>query len=169
MTAGIAVIPAVGFDVVPSDCLAAMLAAALPTADNLQLAFTIGPISRGTAKTILETLPYGGRARLDGRIRWVPIAWKTIRVPFLDGKQWAVSSLGRRRQRLLFNGHPERRGLCSLAPEPDSPVAALAMVLSAVEIRVASQTASEHHRIARDGAVGRPARRRARGTVGPRF
>ena len=91
MTAGIAVIPAVGFDVVPSDCLAAMLAAVLPAADHLQLAFTIGPISRGTAKTILETLPRGGRARIDGRIRWVPIAWKTIRVPFLDGKKWAVS------------------------------------------------------------------------------
>ena len=30
--AGVAVIPAVGFDIVPSDCLAAQLAAALPSA-----------------------------------------------------------------------------------------------------------------------------------------
>ncbi len=87
----ISVISAVGFDVVPSDCLAAMLAAALPQANRLQLAFTAGAVSRGTAKTTIETIAHGGRARIDGRIRWVPIAWKTIEVPFPDGKQTAVS------------------------------------------------------------------------------
>ena len=59
---GISVIPAVGFDVVPSDCLAAMLAAALPQANRLQLAFTAGAVSRGTAKTMIETIAHGGRA-----------------------------------------------------------------------------------------------------------
>ena len=38
--AGVALIPAVGFDVVPSDCLAAMLAERLPGACVLQLAFS---------------------------------------------------------------------------------------------------------------------------------
>ncbi|HKD35317.1 MAG TPA: hypothetical protein VKB78_00910, partial [Pirellulales bacterium] len=89
--AGIAIIPAVGFDVVPSDCLAAMLAAELPAASRLQLAFTAGTVSRGTAKTMIETVAHGGRARIDGRIRWVPVAWKTIQVPFPNGSQQAVS------------------------------------------------------------------------------
>jgi short subunit dehydrogenase-like uncharacterized protein len=76
---------------VPSDCLAATLATALPSANLLQLAFTPGTISRGTAKTMLETFPHGGRARIDGEIRRVPIAWKTFKVPFPDRKRWAVS------------------------------------------------------------------------------
>jgi short subunit dehydrogenase-like uncharacterized protein len=91
VAAGIAVIPAVGFDVVPSDCLAATLAAALPSANLLQLAFTPGTISRGTAKTMLETFPHGGRARIDGEIRRVPIAWKTLKVSFPDRQRWAVT------------------------------------------------------------------------------
>jgi short subunit dehydrogenase-like uncharacterized protein len=91
VAAGIAIIPAVGFDVVPSDCLAAMLAAALPSATHLQLAFTGGPISRGTAKTLLDVLPHGGRVRIDGQIRRVPIAWKTLEVPFPKRKRSAVT------------------------------------------------------------------------------
>jgi short subunit dehydrogenase-like uncharacterized protein len=91
VAAGISVISAVGFDVVPSDCLAAMLAAELPTANRLQLAFTVGAVSRGTAKTVLETIAHGGRARVNGRIRWAPVGWKTIDVLFPDGTQSAVS------------------------------------------------------------------------------
>ena len=61
--AGIALLPAVGFDVVPTDCLAALLAARLPGAVHLELAFAFsGSMSRGTAKTMLESLPTGGRA-----------------------------------------------------------------------------------------------------------
>jgi short subunit dehydrogenase-like uncharacterized protein len=89
--AGITVIPSVGFDVVPSDCLAATLAAALPGANLLQLAFTAGAISRGTAKTMLETFPQGGLSRIDEQIRRVPIAWKTLEVPFPEGKRSVVS------------------------------------------------------------------------------
>jgi short subunit dehydrogenase-like uncharacterized protein len=91
VAAGIAIMPAVGFDVVPSDCLAAMLAAALPSATHLQLAFTGGRISRGTAKTLLEILPQGGRVRIDGQIARVPIAWKTLEVPFPKRKRWTVT------------------------------------------------------------------------------
>lgn len=88
--AGISILPAVGFDVVPSDCLAAMLADKLPSATHLLLAFmaTGGP-SPGTAKTVLETLPGGGRARIDGEIRRVPAAWKTRQIPFRGGEQLA--------------------------------------------------------------------------------
>ncbi len=90
--AGVSVIPAVGFDVVPSDCLAAMLAQRLPGATRLQLAFTFsGSVSPGTAKTMLEGLPGGGRVRVDGQIVRVPWAWKTIEVPFPEGPRQAVS------------------------------------------------------------------------------
>jgi short subunit dehydrogenase-like uncharacterized protein len=90
--AGVALIPAVGFDVVPSDCLAAMLAERLPGAQRLELAFTaLGGMSPGTTKTMIEALPTGGRARIDGVIRRVPIAWKTMEVPFRHGKLMAMS------------------------------------------------------------------------------
>jgi short subunit dehydrogenase-like uncharacterized protein len=80
---GVALLPAVGFDVVPSDCLAAMLADRLPGARVLQLAFSAtGGLSPGTSKTMVESLPSGGRVRIDGEIRQVPIAWKTMEIPF---------------------------------------------------------------------------------------
>ena len=87
---GIAIVPAVGFDVVPSDCLAAMLAEKLPGATTLLLAFGGGAsISPGTAKTALESMPGGGRVRIDGEIRRVPPAWKTREIPFRGGPQLA--------------------------------------------------------------------------------
>jgi short subunit dehydrogenase-like uncharacterized protein len=91
--AGVALLPAVGFDVVPSDCLAAMLAQRLPGARTLQLAFAAlgGGFSPGTAKTMVESLPTGGRARIDGEIRHVPTAWKSMEIPFRRGPQWCVT------------------------------------------------------------------------------
>jgi short subunit dehydrogenase-like uncharacterized protein len=90
--AGIVLIPAVGFDVVPSDCLAALLAAQLPSATHLQLAFTaLGKLSPGTIKTTLENLPKGGRVRINGHITRVPLAWKTREVPFAKGSKTAVT------------------------------------------------------------------------------
>jgi short subunit dehydrogenase-like uncharacterized protein len=89
---GICLIPAVGFDVVPTDCLAAMLARHLPDATHLQLAFRgLQTISHGTAQTVLENLPRGGRARIDGRIVRVPLAWKVQQLAFREGRQWAMT------------------------------------------------------------------------------
>lgn len=90
--AGVALIPAVGFDVVPSDCLAAMLAEKLPQARVLQLAFTdSGGLSAGTAKSMFEALPHGGRVRIEGEIRDVPTAWKTMDIPFRGGTRFGVT------------------------------------------------------------------------------
>lgn len=90
--AGVTLIPAVGFDVVPSDCLAAMLAGRLPDATRLQLAFSApSHVSPGTAKTILEGIGRGGRVRIDGRLTKVPLAWKTMSVSLATGVQQAVS------------------------------------------------------------------------------
>lgn len=92
VTAGISLMPAVGFDVVPSDCLAAQLAAALPNASELELAFKGGSsISPGTANTMFAAFGSGGRERKDSEIIRVPVAWKTMRVPFPSGTRQAVT------------------------------------------------------------------------------
>jgi short subunit dehydrogenase-like uncharacterized protein len=76
--AGIVVLPGSGFDVVPTDCLAALLKRELPTATSLVLAFEAGGgPSPGTAKTSVEGLGAGGRARIGGVLTRVPLAWKT--------------------------------------------------------------------------------------------
>lgn len=82
--AGIAVIPGVGFDVVPTDCLAALLHRELRSATHLKLAFKArhGGLSPGTTKTMLEGLPEGGKIRRDGKIVGVPVAWKVEEIPF---------------------------------------------------------------------------------------
>lgn len=75
--AGIVVLPGAGFDVVPTDCLAAQLKRDLPEATSLVLAFDAGGgPSPGTAKTSVEGLAKGGRARIGGEMRRVPLAWK---------------------------------------------------------------------------------------------
>ncbi|MCE9604040.1 MAG: saccharopine dehydrogenase NADP-binding domain-containing protein [Planctomycetia bacterium] len=90
--AGVSIIPSVGFDVVPTDCLAAMLKAEMPDATHLALAFTgSGTLSPGTAKTALESLPHGGRARIAGRIEAVPAGWKTRTIPFPGGPKRATT------------------------------------------------------------------------------
>jgi short subunit dehydrogenase-like uncharacterized protein len=89
--AGVSLIPAVGFDVVPTDCLAAMLAAQLPDASHLTLAFTSpADASPGTTKTAMEGAIHGTRARIDGRIEKVLPAFKKRTIPFPDGPREAV-------------------------------------------------------------------------------
>ena len=90
---GIAAIPGVGFDVVPTDCLAALLKERLPDADQLKLAFTTlgGRPSPGTAKTMVEGLKDGGRIRRDGVIVAVPAVYKTCTVPFPSAPATAMS------------------------------------------------------------------------------
>lgn len=75
---GIVLLPGAGFDVVPTDCLAAILKLELPTATELVLAFDApGGPSPGTAKTAVEGLGMGGRARINGQMCKVPLAWKS--------------------------------------------------------------------------------------------
>lgn len=91
-SAGIAVIPGVGFDVVPTDCLSAMLARRLPEATSLQLAFeAAGGPSPGTAKTSVEGMTRGGMVRRDGKLETVPLAWKAMDIPFADGPRCGVT------------------------------------------------------------------------------
>ncbi|MDZ7265970.1 MAG: saccharopine dehydrogenase NADP-binding domain-containing protein [candidate division KSB1 bacterium] len=90
--AGIVLLPGVGLDVVPSDCLAAMLKKRLPDATHLELAFGgTGRSSRGTIKTAIEALPGGSRVRHNGEIIAVPFGWQTRRLPFPQGSRMGIS------------------------------------------------------------------------------
>ena len=84
--ASVMLLPGVGFDVVPSDCLAAHLARRLPDATRLALAFRAGSASRGTLETAVEGLGRPGAVRRGGRIVPVPPAWRTRRIDFGDGR-----------------------------------------------------------------------------------
>jgi len=81
--AGVMLMPGVGFDVVPSDCLAVHLKNRLPTATRLTLAFYgTGGISHGTQSTILMNINRAGAIRKDGKIVRVPAAWKSQEIDF---------------------------------------------------------------------------------------
>ena len=81
--AGVMVMPGVGFDVVPSDCLARHLKDRLPTATHLSLAFYgMGGLSHGTAATMTMNVGKGGAIRKDGKITGVKAAWKTREIDF---------------------------------------------------------------------------------------
>jgi short subunit dehydrogenase-like uncharacterized protein len=90
--AGVMLLPGAGFDVVPSDCLAAHLKHRLPSANRLALGFQgLGRISRGTATTMAENSHKGGLVRQDGVLRPVPAAWKTRVIDFGAGPVKAIT------------------------------------------------------------------------------
>ena len=70
---GTMLLPGVGFDVVPSDCLAAYVTARLPGARTLRLAISgLELMSRGSARTLAEQVGRPPLVRRRGRL--VPIA-----------------------------------------------------------------------------------------------
>jgi short subunit dehydrogenase-like uncharacterized protein len=90
--AGVMLLPGAGFDVVPSDCLAAHLHQRLPSATHLALGFqSRGRLSRGTATTVAENLHRGGLVRQGGALRNVPAAWKTRAIDFGAGTVKAIT------------------------------------------------------------------------------
>ncbi len=90
--AGVMLLPGVGFDVVPSDCLAAHLHRRLPLAGRLTLAFHGGTgLSRGTATTMIENISRGGAVRRDGKITLVPAAWRQRDIDYGDRVRRSVT------------------------------------------------------------------------------
>jgi saccharopine dehydrogenase (NAD+, L-lysine-forming) len=90
--AGVVLLPGAGFDVVPTDCVAALLAARLPDATQLDLAFLAGGgASPGTARTALTGAAEGGRIRAGGEIRTVPLGSRRVRAAFPSGARTVVS------------------------------------------------------------------------------
>jgi short subunit dehydrogenase-like uncharacterized protein len=91
-TAEVMLLPGAGFDVAPSDCLAAHLKSLLPDATHLRLGFRgLGKLSRGTSRTALESFGKGGAVREGGRVRRVPAAHKTRDIDFGRGPVPAVT------------------------------------------------------------------------------
>ncbi|MBS1797791.1 MAG: saccharopine dehydrogenase NADP-binding domain-containing protein [Acidobacteria bacterium] len=90
--AGVMLMPGVGFDVVPSDCLARHLKDRLPSATRLTLAFYgLGKISHGTQATMTMNVGRGGAIREDGVIVEVPAAWKTREIDFGETVETGVT------------------------------------------------------------------------------
>ena len=93
--AGIVICSGVGFDVIPTDCVAAVLKEALPDATHLVLAFDArAHTSPGTARTMTESFRLGrrgGRVRRNGVIEEVPLAHSRRRVDFAGGSAMTVA------------------------------------------------------------------------------
>ena len=85
---GVMLLPAVGFDVVPTDCLALHLKQRLPSATHLTLAFAgQGPagLPPGTQRTAIEMVPYGNWVRRNGSLVAPEGGMKTRLVDFGRG------------------------------------------------------------------------------------
>src|SRR5262245_56208342 len=93
--AGIVICPGVGFDVIPTACMAAVLKESLPDAPHLVLAFNApGPISPGTARTMARSLRFGqhgGRVRRNGLIEEVSLAQSWRHIDFAGGPATAIA------------------------------------------------------------------------------
>lgn len=84
--------PGVGFDIVPTDCLAAKLKEAFPHAHTINLAFTFGTLpSVGTMNTVIEGLSLGGVVRRGGKLTPVINGYRIRKVQFQDKRRWCVS------------------------------------------------------------------------------
>jgi short subunit dehydrogenase-like uncharacterized protein len=85
---GVMLMPAVGFDVVPTDCLALHLKQRLPSATRLTLAFqVVGPagLPPGTQRTAIELISFGDRVRRAGKLVVPEPGEKLLSVDFGQG------------------------------------------------------------------------------------
>jgi short subunit dehydrogenase-like uncharacterized protein len=91
--AGVMLLPGVGFDIVPSDCLAVHLKQRLPEATHLTLAlnWSGGGTSHGTLLTAIEHLSEQGVVRKDGNLVQVALPGKTRQVDFGHGSRVAMN------------------------------------------------------------------------------
>ena len=90
--AGIVLCPGTGFDVIPTDCLAAALKREMPTATHLTLGFdSDSSFSPGTAKTSIESLGVGGAVRRNSKIEIIGHGELTRKINFGRGEKFAVA------------------------------------------------------------------------------
>ena len=84
--ADIVLCPGVGFDVIPTDCMANYLQQAMPDATELNLAFSGNmSMSPGTAKTTVEGLSEGMKVRRDGKLVSVGRGYRMRDIDYGDG------------------------------------------------------------------------------------
>lgn len=90
--AGVVLCPGVGFDVVPTDCVAMKLKETLPDATHLSLGFdSRAGFSPGTAKTSIEGMAEGGKVRRNSQINTVKLAYGVKQIDFGDGVKQAMT------------------------------------------------------------------------------
>ena len=100
---GVILCSGVGFDVIPTDCVARKLKELIPDATTLALGFSAAAgISPGTMKTAVRGLGSSSVERVNGKLSSFPIGAKrrTSRKPYRH-----CDSVGRRFDRLLHDGH----------------------------------------------------------------
>lgn len=86
--AGVTLLPGVGFDIVPTDCLALYLKKQMPDAHRLEIAFQgLGAISGGTLKSTLAQLPQGSMIRENGVLRRLPHGSRQAMAGLASGKK----------------------------------------------------------------------------------
>lgn len=89
--AGIVLCPGTGFDVIPTDGIARILAEQLPDASELDLGFAGGrAISPGTAKTTIEAMAKGVAVRENGAIRYHRYGFLEREIDFGAGTRLAT-------------------------------------------------------------------------------
>lgn len=89
--AGVILCPGVGFDIVPTDCLALLLKQALPEATELELAFDFGTLpSMGTTRTAIQSIGDGSIYRKNDQIVGVGLGHGMRQIQFAKGPKWAV-------------------------------------------------------------------------------
>ena len=89
---GLMLLPGAGFDVVPSDCLAAHLHEKLPDAVTLELAFMSqgGRLSRGTTKTMIENMGDPQVIRKDGEYAYQIMGVSNKIIDFGESKSISI-------------------------------------------------------------------------------
>lgn len=91
-TAGVVLCSGVGFDVIPTDCVALRLKQLLPDATHLALGFDSNlALSPGTTKTAIEALGVGSLERIDGLLQTRPIGIHHRYIDFGRGKRSAMT------------------------------------------------------------------------------
>jgi short subunit dehydrogenase-like uncharacterized protein len=90
---GVCLISGVGFDVIPTDCLAKHVADQLPDARYLDIAFASsgGSSSAGTTKSMIEMLPGGNFARREGALVPIPVGGDVRTFRFSDKLRTAMA------------------------------------------------------------------------------
>jgi len=92
LAAGVVLCSGVGFDVIPTDCVALKLRQVMPDATHLSLGFdTDSGLSPGTAKTVVEGLGEGCLERRHGELVTVGMARGKRQIDFGRGKKWAMT------------------------------------------------------------------------------
>jgi short subunit dehydrogenase-like uncharacterized protein len=91
VNAGVTLLPGVGFDVIPTDCMARYVATRLPGATRLELAFAaVASPSPGTARSMVEMLPSGTMVRQEGNLVSIPPGQDGRMIRFSDKERHCI-------------------------------------------------------------------------------